>query len=115
MITQLDLFKKPSTLSPEESQRKAWKTCWNWDGPVAGGYAQIDAPIVELASGGERYLYMLRVEMIELLPDGRWLAEVCDYEPQMGVRVILGVCDIWFDVYGARTHPRQPGTKGEVR
>ncbi len=111
MISQPDLFDKPNQLSEEESQRKSWKTCWNWDGPVVGGYAEISTPIVDLANGGSQYLYMLRVKMLELLPDGRWLAEVSDYEPHKGTRVILGVCDIWFDVYGER--PANRGTKGE--
>ncbi len=95
MSDQLDLFleKKP----PEYW----WKACWDWDGPVVGGYCEINTPIVRKENGETLYCYMEQCRVLEIRADGKVLAEIAmdDQDgkpwPKNGTRLLLTRDDIW--------------------
>ena len=94
---QLELFSNPRR-SPEES----WKNCWDWDGPVVGGYCDVGELCARQADGGNSiFCYMEQCRVLEALPNDEWLVEIAMGEvdgkpwPKDGARLILSKDDIW--------------------
>jgi hypothetical protein len=90
-----------SKVDAEDRQRHYWRVLWDWDGPAVGEICEIDTCVVPTANGRSLYCYTEQVRLIELMPDGRWLAEISMGEVRGkpwhkdGTRVLLGICDIW--------------------
>jgi hypothetical protein len=112
MPVQLDIFTAPPpTLAEykaqqEAKQRESWKSCWDWGGPVVGGYCTIQTCRTTLEAGGVTGAYTELCRLLEERPDGSWLAviEMGEFEwcggkrgpwHKDGTRVILGITDIW--------------------
>lgn len=105
-------------LKVEADQIKAWKDCWNWDGPKVGGSCEINScGGTELEGGGTTYAYMENCTILEELPDNRWLCCIAmglvDGKPwrKNGTRVILGIRDIWPPTRIIREKRRREGSR----
>jgi hypothetical protein len=68
----------------------SWQV-WGWAGPASGEMCEIDECCPETAEGGRLYCYTELARLIELQPDGRWIAEIAMPEPwgKNGQRVLL--------------------------
>jgi len=117
-LTQMDFsFVAEDQKRNEDRQRQkrisdhiaAWGYCWGWSGPEVGQPCEIHTIGTLLAdpdpnkfNGSETiYAYMERCILLEHRPDDTWLAEIAMGEVwgkpwhKDGIRVILGVTDIW--------------------
>lgn len=75
----VDLFARLEA-EERESRREAiiqsgWAT-WGWPGPAEGALCEIDLPCPATPDGAPLYCYTEQARLIELQPDGRWLAEI---------------------------------------
>jgi len=96
------VYRQGELFSQEFTQKDYWKACWDWDGPVAGGFCEVDCCIADLADGsGSLYCYMEQCRVLEERTDGRYLVEIAmgtvHGKPwgKDGTKLILSIDEIW--------------------
>lgn len=85
-----------------ENHIRSRRICWpEWDGPEVGGLCSVAGCIAQKEDGSPLYCYTETCRLLELRPDGSWLAVIEMGEvwgkpwPWDGTRLILEETDIW--------------------